>query len=174
MLNLREQDLQQGRALRPWQENVRAHVLRHDTPVRLRRQAAGDAQYVQRSFVELRISDWCRLYLDVPNDLDADTRLAEAVRQSGFERPDSIVCYPTRPFLFSKNLCPSQAALREKWGYIARFIDDTQALGVAAIKHMESRMELSHQILRELRSTLTPSARATGCNAGAVRDPQEF
>ena len=63
MLILREEDLAAGRALRAWQQKVRAKVLRHDTPVHLRQLAAGDSQYKQRSYEDLKLSDWGRLLL---------------------------------------------------------------------------------------------------------------
>ena len=96
MLILREEDLAAGRALRAWQQKVRAKVLRHDTPVHLRQLAAGDSQYKQRSYEDLKLSDWGRLLLgpEVKKEGDFDKRMALAIRKCGFERPENMVCTP--------------------------------------------------------------------------------
>ena len=91
MFTLRQQRLEEGKPLKEWQTKVRAKVLRHDTPLSVRRTAAGDSQLKQRNFLDLKVSDWCRLFLDTPAEFDLQRRLIIAVRQSGFERPDNLV-----------------------------------------------------------------------------------
>ena len=76
-----------------WQKKVRARVLRHDTPLEVRKEAAGDNQFAQKNFSALKLSDWCRLFLQTEADLPFEQRLAKAVRQSGYDRPATEVCY---------------------------------------------------------------------------------
>ena len=93
---LRQEDLSSGKALRPWQERVRAKILRADTPQHLRQLAAGDSQFQQRVYVDLKLSDWARLLLgpDVKQHSDFEKRIALAIRKCGFERPETPVCRP--------------------------------------------------------------------------------
>ena len=89
---LRDENVNNNRDLKPWHLKVRAKVLRHDTPLEVRRLAAGDNQFTQRNYNDIKISDWCKLFLDTNNNAKMEEHLAMAVRQVGYDRPASAVC----------------------------------------------------------------------------------
>ena len=92
MLQIRQEDLAANRDLRPWQTKVRAKVLKNETPLAVRRMIAGDSQFQQRNYKDLKLSDWATLFLKSEEE-QFHMRLAAAVRASGYDRPPDVVCF---------------------------------------------------------------------------------
>ena len=80
-------------------DTVSATVLRHDTPLPLRQQAAGDAQFRDVSVRPLRLSSWATLLLtpDVRALEDPDERIAVSMRKAGMGTTGRLVCFPRTP-----------------------------------------------------------------------------
>ena len=61
-------------------------VLRHNTPLEIAMQAAGDHQQSQTGTRQLLISEFCDVFLRLNPTMQPDDRLALAVQCAGFER----------------------------------------------------------------------------------------
>ena len=92
LMILRDERIKDNKDIKPWMQKVKARVLQYDTPVDVRRQVAGDNQFIQRNVNDVKISDWCRLFLESDANLSFMQRLAQAVRQAGYDRPPTPVC----------------------------------------------------------------------------------
>ena len=140
---------------------VRADILRHSTPLEARVLIAGNEQFRQEGTSTIPISWFCTHLL---NSIDPCRELAEsialAVQKSGYKRLPTKVLFKLKArginFLF---YC-LQTALLKTYGGLARFLADTQANGVEAVKNMEHRgVKFTMYTLRQLEQLMTPESR---------------